>query len=60
MSVSTNPSDTLTLTKPYKCQKKAIRFQTFLVRPEVFFIVKAEELTESLQNFLEELERANF
>lgn len=51
------PSDTLTLKTMYKCQKKAIRFQTFLVRPEVSFIVKAEELTEDLQNFLDELEK---
>lgn len=56
MSILTNPSDTLTFTKPYKCQKKAIRFQTLLVRPEVSFIVKAEKLTEELQNFLNQLE----
>lgn len=57
MSILTNSSDTLTLIKPYKCQKKAIRFQTFIAGSEVSFIVKAEELTEDLQNFLDELEK---
>lgn len=60
MSVSTNPSDTLTLVKPLKRSKKAIHYHTFIAGPEGSFVVKAEELTESLQNFLEELERANF
>jgi hypothetical protein len=47
MSVSTNPSDTLTLVKPFKRSKKAIRYQTFIARPEGSFVVKAEELTEA-------------
>jgi hypothetical protein len=57
VSILTNPSDTFTLTKPYKYQKKAIHYQTFLVRPEVSFIVKAEESTKDLQNLLNSLER---
>lgn len=59
MSVSTNPSDTLMLVRTFECSKKVICYQTFIAGPEVSFIVKVEELTEDLQNFLAELERKN-
>lgn len=55
MSVSTNPSDTLMLVRTFECSKKTVHYQTFIAGPEVSFIVKVEELTEDLQNFLEEL-----
>jgi hypothetical protein len=49
------PSNTLTITKPYKCQKKAIRFHTHsIVRMEG---QSGIELTERCKNFLDELEK---
>ena len=59
MNVSTNPSDTLMLVRTFECSKKAVCYQTFIADPEVSFIVKTEELTKDLQNFLAELERKN-
>lgn len=59
MSVSTNSSGTLILVRTFECSKKAVHYQTFIVGPEVSFIVKMEELTEGLQNFLEKLEKEN-
>lgn len=59
MSVSTNSSDTLILVRTFECSKKVVHYQTFIAGPEVSFIVKVEELTEGLQNFLVELERKN-
>jgi len=60
-----SPSDTLTLTKPFECSRKAIHFQTpapHIVRTEEqngVVTVIVTELTEDLQNFLAELDKKN-
>lgn len=51
------PSNTLTLTKTFKCNKRAVNYKTFVADPYLVFTVKTEELTEDLQNFLSDLER---
>lgn len=60
-----SPSDTLTLTKPFECSRRAIRFQTpapHIVRTEErngVVSVIVTELTEDLQKFLAELDKKN-
>ena len=58
-------SDTLTLTKPFECSRKAIHFHTpapHIVRTEErngVVTVIVTELTEDLQKFLAELDKKN-
>lgn len=58
-------SDTLTLTKPFECSRKAIHFHTpapHIVRTEErngVVTVIVTELTEDLQRFLAELDKKN-
>ena len=60
-----SPSDTLTLTKPFECSRKAIRFHTpapHIARTEErngVVSVVVTELTEDLQKFLAELDKKN-